>query len=97
MFTVVNMIILYGDLPTETNRVMLFSVDCCCSESARQNQVNAYASTLLACKYVSAVTNYKQRDSACFSRNTSMIYNMDYAWRNIYASTLPVRKHVYSS
>ena len=59
--------------------------------------MHVYASTLLACKYVYAVTNYKQRDSTCFSRNTAMIYNMDYAYMNIYASTLPVRKYLYRS
>jgi len=44
----------------------------------RLNQMNAYASTLLVCTYFYAETNYKQRDSACFSRNTAMIYNMNY-------------------
>jgi len=56
--------------------------------------MNVCTSTLLVCTYFYAETYYKQRDSACFNQKTAMIYNMDYAWMNVYASTLLVHMFV---
>jgi len=56
--------------------------------------INVCSSTLLVCTYFYAETNYKQPNSTCFSRKTAIIYNMDYACMNVYASTLLVHMFV---